>query len=983
EAIAPYLFTWKGGAMAPAAATGLPGIVAGQLWPRVQGWAIAIPNCDGEIVGAQIKNPQGGYFWASHADHAPVQLPNGELPLGVYGTPTGDGVVNLAEGFFKPAIAAARHGGAWVGAAGGNWASAPEQLKAILEALNAQQVVLAADGGAVANPHVMGAYSRLAARLEAWGIPLAVRWWGQRSKADGDVDEITPEQYQAAVLLPWAEFQALATPAPIDQRRGRDQAEAEAAGLTLEEYRLQQRLTNPLGRILPSMRVNTRDLSEVALDAIPETGVIALRSAKGTGKTKAIAKLTGNPATLLLGHRIALTRNLCQRLGVNYRGDLDKAAGRFTDGEGFTLRVGGCVDGTLLAINPSDFAGCDLILDEVVQVLRHLLTSSTCNKEGKRPVLLARFTEVVRAARRVILADADLNKDVLDYIQSLRGDGAPAWLLVNNATVEPWPISWIESPDASAITAQLLEDVAAGERVFVATDSKAGGKRLDRLIAAIEGANIPVLLLNSETSSGDIERAFIQNPDDNLDWPVVIATPSLGTGVSIESEYFTRVYGVFWGASSTDADMSQALARCRYPVPRVVWCAQRGRNYSPVGRDTNPLRLKTLLQDRANATAQLTAASLGALGAEITGYDWLNPHLDLWAKIEADRNRSMANLRAALKVRLSYEGHQLTVVQLDANQATHVALREARIALRESEAAAIERAENITPLEARVLETAEGIDEAGRLALQKFYLAEFYAIHPEDVTRDLVQLDNAGRYRGQLSELESLLHPEVATGRDVRSIERQAFWGHGITPWDAGTAELRRQLRQQIGLDQWIRRAEEWASGDGELAQLDRLVRELAPQVRAALNVSVNEAMAPQQVLGQLLEQIGISTTSRQIRDGEKRRRAYAIDQEALAGAIAILDRRAERRKALDKQPSIPVTPSPSMETLAGGCDTLEPPDTGISCAGELVRYGNSIGLWAVLATEGDTATIQLQNPLAKTVLQVPITAITSIPQSA
>ncbi len=984
---AGHLFTWPGGELAPVASRFMPGVHEGRYqFDHLYNWAIAIPNHQGQLLGVQIKKPDGGYIWASSAKQggSGPKLPNDELPLGVYGTATDDGVVNLEEGYFKPALSAQRHGGVHIGMAGGNWAGAPQQLRAALDSLDCKTVVLNADGGAIANPLTMKAYARLAVLLESWGTLLAVRWWGQATKADGDVDEITPGQYQSAVLLPWAEFAALATPAPVDRRRGRDEAAAEAAGLTLEEYRLQQRLANPLGRILPSVRVNTRDLSELNLDAIPETGVIAYRSAKGTGKTKAIAKLANNPATLLLGHRIALTRNLCQRLGVNYRGDLDKAEGRFTDGDAFTLRVGGCVDGTLLAINPSDFAGCDLILDEVVQILRHLFTSSTTNKEGKRPVLLARFAEVVRAAKRVIVADADLDKNVLDYIQTLRGDGAPTWLLVNDATVEPWPITWIESTDASAITAQLKEAVATGERVFVATDSKAGSKRLERLIAELEGADIPVLLLTSETSGGDIEKQFIQDPDNHLDWPVVIATPSLGTGASIEREHFTRVFGIFWGVSSTDADMSQALARCRWPVPRVVWCAQYGRNYSPVGRDTNPLLLKKRLRDRANATAQLTAASLGTLGAEITGYDWLNPHVDLWAKIESERNRSMANLRSALKVRLMHEGHHLTVVQLDADQATRLALREARIALREANADDMANADNIGPVEARALETAEAIDRDGQLALQKYYLAEFYAIAPEDVTRDLVLQDNDGRYRGQLSELEALLYPEVATGRDVRSLERQAFWGHGITPWDTGTAELRRSLRQRLGLDQWISRTGEWQTADdGDLARLARLARELAPQVRAALNVTITDDMTPQQVLGQLLDQIGIGTTSRQYRDSGQRRRAYAINQDALSGAIAILARRAERRNATNKQPSEPVTPPPVYESIEGGCDALNPPETGTLQNDELVRYGGSLSPWAVLAADGDMVTIQMQNPLVKTVLRVPVAAITPLHQAA
>lgn len=105
-------------------------------------------------------------------------------------------------------------------------------------------------------------------------------------------------------------------------------------------------------------------------------------------------------------------RNLSYRLGLDYKGDLDKAQGKFITGAGYTLRIGFCVD-SLLWFNPNDFAGCDLVLDEVVQVIRHLLTSSTCAKDGKRPALLARLRELVRVARRVIVADADLDNATL------------------------------------------------------------------------------------------------------------------------------------------------------------------------------------------------------------------------------------------------------------------------------------------------------------------------------------------------------------------------------------------------------------------------------------------------------------------------------------------------------------------------------------------------------------------------------------------
>jgi hypothetical protein len=189
-----------------------------------------------------------------------------------------------------------------------------------------------------------------------------------------------------------------------------EQAESEA--LPLHHWQIQQRLKNRLS-YPTAIKVNTADLSTLELDNLPASGIIAIESGKGTGKTKLIAKLVKKVDRVLAsGHRIALMRNLSARLGLDYKGDLDKAQGQFISGGGYTLRIGFCVD-SLLWFDPNRFAGCDLILDEAVQVVRHLLTSSTCAKDGKRPALLSRFRELIQVSRRVIVADADLDNATL------------------------------------------------------------------------------------------------------------------------------------------------------------------------------------------------------------------------------------------------------------------------------------------------------------------------------------------------------------------------------------------------------------------------------------------------------------------------------------------------------------------------------------------------------------------------------------------
>lgn len=690
---------------------------------------------------------------------------------------------------------------------------------------------------------------------------------------------------------------------------------------TLDEYRLLLALQNRLQGINPTIRLQTANLNEIEAETIPKSGILAISSAKGTGKTKLIQTLTADEGNALLaGHRIALTRNLCSRLKLHYRGDLDRAQGHFINDSGYVLRVGTCVD-SLLAINPDDFAGCDLILDEAVQVLRHLLTSSTCNKDGKRPALLARFTELVRTARRVVLADADLSTETIRYIQSLRNDSSIPWLLVNEAQVTPWQIDFIEASNATAITARLLKDIQAGQKTFVATDSKAGSQKLERLIAQIETIGYRCLLLNSETSGGELERAFIETPDHHIEnYDVVIATPSMATGISIEKSYFDVVYGFFWGVSSTDADMAQALARVRPAVPRVVWCAKTGRNFSSIGRDVSSLKLKKLLQDKTNITAQLTATSLGSAHLQqFETYDWLNPHVHLWSIFESAQNRSMLSLRSALKVRLIHEGHQVRITSMDTYQEVRAALRAARDEVRRMEASAISDAANLTLAEAEALEQLETLQPDERLALKKWYLADFYCLPLSQITPELVLADDKGHQRSQITNLEQFLDIETAVHDDVQQIKKQTKWEHGISPWDVPHSRLKRKIRRLLGLQDFIIPGKVWTAES--LANFTVKALHFASEIKAVLNVTVSEHMSPNQILGQLLEQIGLKTESKQFRQHGKRKRCYWLNQNHHAYLLEIIERRAKRGKT--QLPLAPTdTPLSDISVEKTGCDS-------------------------------------------------------------
>ena len=701
--------------------------------------------------------------------------------------------------------------------------------------------------------------------------------------------------------------------------------------LTFEEWQLWQALDNRL-TIGSSLGLQAQTLKVLTPDSFPEHGIIAIAAAKGTGKTNLINELVAHqPKVLLAGHRISLMRHLCERCGIYYRGDLDKQDGRFITGSGYTLRVGTCVD-SLLAIDPNAFAGCDLVLDEVCQVLRHLLTSSTCNQQGKRPVLLTRFRQLLQSARRIIIADADLDDSAIRYIQQLRTQDNPntellrqanqLFLIRNNYQAPGYAVRFIQAPDSSAIMGELLHDLKQGERVYIATDSKRGSKRIHRLIDELqtslkqENAN---LLLNSETSGGETERAFMENPDRHLTTialQAVIGSPSTATGLSIEGDHFDKVYGLFYGASSTDADMAQALGRVRAPVPRVVWCAKYGRSFSKVGRQTSPSALRDLLKQKTQANTLLICASLSEVHQRaLSHYDWeQDPHIRYWSQIEAQRNRSMWSLRTALKVRLMHEGNQVEVVTLGKNQKAHVLLKEAREDMKIEQAIAVEAAVNLTKAEATLLGQLESLEPQQQLALQKYEIAKFYGLPIDEVDADVVLSDNNGRTRGQLLNLERMLEPETAAEADIRALERQGQWQQGYTPWDLSNATLKREMRVRLGLDQFLELGKTWDKDS--LSTFKENALNYAPQIKAVLNFTVRTEMSAAQILNQLLEQMGVLCVCSQPRREGHRVRIYELDPVCYEQKLAIL----ARRKACRERPETDGTAPPPNYLNGEGC---------------------------------------------------------------
>jgi len=694
-----------------------------------------------------------------------------------------------------------------------------------------------------------------------------------------------------------------------------------------------------------SVEVNTQDLSTIGLK-VPDSGIIAILSGKGTGKTKLLVQLLQDSEELIsLTHRIFLGRANGERIGYTWIKDADRVTQSakksifnstsksfhivYLDENGEpTKRIGLCLE-SLLAINPRDFGDkvFDLALDEAVQAIRTLLTSSTCNQEGKRPVLLARFNEICRRARRIFLADADLDDTTINYIKTLRGEDS-CYLIKNNYKPEGYHAVVVDCPDHSAAIVHAVNLANSGKRILVATDSRNTSEVLAELIKA--GLKVPeprILVINRSTSGDEKAQAFVKNVEAEIEkYDVIIASPSMSTGVSIEVKWFDEVIGIFYGVSG-DGDIAQALGRVREPVKRTIWVNLHGTNYNKVSRSSFPNIVKQDLFRQYDREAALIRSSLRPDTIAFLDYptDRQNcPHINTYCQIAADHNASMWNLRENLIARLKHEGCEVDYLVAKTDADTKEAIKEVKEQVLKTRYLNISAAHWLGSEEQQQYRNSEALTLEQQYALTKADVANFCHFKEEEdelITPEICRL--VLEDRNKLTRLEDLFYG-LAIERDETAILRQGSWGLELFAPDFPLREQQRLLAEKLGIPALLNK---YIAGevfnDVTVYDLCELARHYYKDVNEVLRIGfspTSKQWSNIRIWNAILKRYGIKPVKERKGRGEDRETLSYIDSETWETIKFILDRRTnyrEQQKAEREVREIQIRPifSPKAES--------------------------------------------------------------------
>jgi Domain of unknown function (DUF3854) len=596
----------------------------------------------------------------------------------------------------------------------------------------------------------------------------------------------------------------------------------------------------------------------------PKSGLASVKSAKGTGKTKQLIPLVERAhaegrRVLVLTHRISLGRAICKRIGLPW---VDEVR---TLGEGDLLGFGLCADSlhplSKAKFNPEEWRGAVVILDECEQIVWHMLASTTCQKE--RIAILSTFRSLLQtvlgSGGLVLLQDADLSDVSINFVKELAVHEAAPWLLLNKWQAAPWQVTHFEESKPDALVAQADQMIEAGKKLYVACDAQKAKcawstQSLERRWAK-RFPGLQILRIDSETVADPKHPAYgcVDHLDDVIKaYDVVIVSPSVGTGVSIDVRgHFDAVVGIFQGTVG-DTDIRQALARVREAVPRLVWCALYG--LGKVGNHSPQWKALAASTDKKNSMIlQLLQADLNLEAAS-------DPTcLRTWAKMGARLNASHLRLRARLVEALADEGHTLTVAgTLDAESRKQIRIEQSEISeeLTTEQTEAVASAEVIDRIQAEKLadQTSKTTDE--RYQLERHQVAERYGI---EVTPDLVRKNRDGWHPLIRLHYLVLAGLELAKSQDRKKLADSLVAGEGKlhTP-DLRLSTGKVAALKALGVLNFADPEKQWKADSPEVVALHERAVQCRRQIKDHLGVTVRPEASPMETLGRLLGLMGL-----------------------------------------------------------------------------------------------------------------------------
>jgi hypothetical protein len=469
-----------------------------------------------------------------------------------------------------------------------------------------------------------------------------------------------------------------------------------------------------------------------ASDLPSSSALVALFGGLGTNKTGAVSELANTSRMVSITHRRSLADNQGHRFGLAVKREgqvmhafdqsqahLRQVESLLAEHEGFVVVVDSSYIGGSSELRPDQCRGAVLFIDEADAFLRHCLTAST-HIAKHRTNAVANIAACVAAADQVVLAGAHIDETTLAAFEVMRGDGTKAHIIESTLQTAAGRELVMHSKPEDLL--QQLRNLSNRRAPFV---FHTGSKKTSSKMSPVNLArnvrrwwpDARILEMTAETirEPDHPAAAAIEDPQKLLAFDVVLASPVLETGFSIEDHagHFQAVLGHTSGHVMPHAFV-QSLGRLRSSVPRYVYCRSTGTkvgNGAPVVDELETGKLEHAIQ-----LVRLHLVDAAEACPDAARY------LRWWSQLAADQNWLAPHYRHAVAELLGREGYavqRLDLVGSDAGTELIDLLDEDRAEAIAEETAAVAAAPAPTPDQLELLEQRQRLTADQRRQLER------------------------------------------------------------------------------------------------------------------------------------------------------------------------------------------------------------------------------------------------------------------------
>lgn len=304
--------------------------------------------------------------------------------------------------------------------------------------------------------------------------------------------------------------------------------------------------------------------SEPSLAPLYFSPVLYVRAPMKIGKTKALVKYisTIDPSwsVCIVSFRIAFTDNMLSNFKnfITYK----DISGTISPSENKNVII------QVESLHRLREAYDLLILDESESILSQF-NSGNGQKEA---IGFANFVYQMKNAKQIIAMDAELNERTIEIVRTLRSSCEGESLEINNVQ-NCSDYTYKLTTEECQYYECMIEDVKNKKNIAVVSNSLSHINKTDQFLKDKFGEDIAIVKYTSQTDAF-IKKEHMSNINEYCQaYQVLMYSPTITAGVSIEVAHFNKVYAHFTNMSCDIISSIQMLGRVRNVIDReIIMC---------------------------------------------------------------------------------------------------------------------------------------------------------------------------------------------------------------------------------------------------------------------------------------------------------------------------------------------------------------------------------------------------------------------------